>query len=154
MSETEARQAAPPVTFGGVSPILRVASVAASVDYYVRALGFKVDWSEPGVVAVSRGGCCIFLCEGDQGNPGGWVWIGVDDADALNDEYRASGARVRHPPTNYPWALEMQVEDLDGNVLRLGSDPREDEPTGEWLDMRGHRWAPTPEGAWARVDPS
>jgi hypothetical protein len=46
-----------------------------------------------------------------------------------------SGAKIRHPPTNYSWALEMQVEDLDGNVLRLGSAPRTGEPDGEWLDM-------------------
>ena len=41
---------------------------------------------------------------------------------------------------NYSWALEMQVEDRDGNVLRIGSDPREDEPFGEWLDMHGCSW--------------
>jgi hypothetical protein len=27
-------------------------------------------------------------------------------------------------PTNYSWAVEMQIEDPDGNVLRLGSEPR------------------------------
>src|SRR5215213_11197332 len=153
MSATEARQAAPAVVFGGVSPILRVANLAASVDYYVRVLGFTVDWEDPGVIAsVSRGGCGIFLCEGDQGNPGSWVWIGVADAEALFEEYRASGAKVRHPPTSYPWAMEMQVEDPDGNVLRLGSDSKADEPVGEWLDMHGRRWATTPAGGWARAD--
>jgi hypothetical protein len=25
-------------------------------------------------------------------------------------------------PTKYPWALEMQLEDPDGNVLRIGSE--------------------------------
>jgi hypothetical protein len=34
----------------------------------------------------------------------------------------------------------MQVEDLDGNILRLGSEPHEGEPFGEWLDMHGFRW--------------
>jgi hypothetical protein len=34
----------------------------------------------------------------------------------------------------------MQVEDLDGNVLRFGSEPRPGEPDGEWLDMHGRRW--------------
>jgi hypothetical protein len=63
--------------------------------------------------------------------------VGVDDADALLHEYRATGAKIRHAPTNYPWAYEMQVEDLDGNVLRLGSEPKTSEPAGEWLDMRG-----------------
>ena len=28
------------------------------------------------------------------------------------------------PPTTFPWALEMQIEDPDGNVLRIGSDPK------------------------------
>jgi ketosteroid isomerase-like protein len=41
---------------------------------------------------------------------------------------------------NYAWAYEMQVEDLDGSVLRLGSEPKENEPIGEWLDMHGCRW--------------
>jgi hypothetical protein len=34
----------------------------------------------------------------------------------------------------------MQIEDFDGNVLRIGSDPRPGEPGGEWLDMYGRRW--------------
>ena len=66
-----------------VTPILRVRSLAASVDYYVQKLGFKIDWQAPIFASVSRGRCHIFLSEGDQGNPGGWVWIGVEDADAL-----------------------------------------------------------------------
>jgi hypothetical protein len=45
-------------------------------------------------------------------------------------------------------AYEMQVEDLDGNVLRLGSDSKENEHAGEWLDMQGKRWVPIPEGGW------
>jgi catechol 2,3-dioxygenase-like lactoylglutathione lyase family enzyme len=139
------------VTFEGVNPILRVKNVSASVDYYVHKLGFKIDWQTPGFVSVSRGGCHIFLSEGDQGNPGSWVWIGVEDAEALFDEYRAKEVQVRHPPTNYAWAYEMQVEDLDGNVLRLGSDSKSDQPIGEWLDMRGERWALSSAGEWTRV---
>jgi hypothetical protein len=34
----------------------------------------------------------------------------------------------------------MQVEDLDGNVLCLGAEPRAGEPDGEWLDMHRRRW--------------
>ena len=34
------------------------------------------------------------------------------------------GAPIRLPPTNFSWALEIQVEDPDGNVLRFGSEPR------------------------------
>ena len=98
------------VGFEGVTPILRVRSLAASVDYYVQKLGFKIDWQAPFFASVSRGRCHIFLSEGDQGNPGGWVWIGVEDAGALFEEYRVNGAKIRHPPTNYDWAYGMQVK--------------------------------------------
>jgi len=136
-----AQSASSAVTLEGVIPVLRVRDVRASRDYFVQALGFKVDFEyENYVVSVSRGRCGLFLCEGDQGNPGSWVWIGATDVDALYEEYKESGAKIRHPPTNYAWALEMQVEDLDGNVLRLGSEPRNGEPDGEWLDMYGRRW--------------
>ena len=128
------------LAFGGVTPVLRVRDVAASRDYYVQCLGFQVNFEAPDFVSVSRGKCCLFLCEGDQGNPGSWVWIDGKDVDAVYEELKTSGAKIRHPPTNYSWALEMQVEDLDGNILRLGSDPREGEPDGEWLDMYGRRW--------------
>ena len=129
-----------PLPFGGVTPVLRVSDVVASRDYYVQALGFKVNFETEDFISVSRGLCCLFLCQGDQGHAGSWVWIDGKDIDAVHAEYMASGAKIRHPPTNYSWALEMQVEDLDGNVLRLGSDSRPGEPEGEWLDMYGRRW--------------
>jgi len=137
MSGTEAPKAAA-ITFEGVTPILRVQSLPASIDYSVNVLGFKVDFHEPGIFAsVSRGRCGIFLVEGDQGNPGTWVWIGVGDTEVLFEDYSLTGAKVRHPPTSYPWAYEMQIEDPDGHILRFGSEPRPGEPFGEWLDMRG-----------------
>ena len=33
------------------------------------------------------------------------------------------GAKIRVPPRNYPWALEMHVEDPDGHTIRFGSEP-------------------------------
>src|ERR1700730_4193394 len=130
------------VKFGSVNPIFPVSELAASVDYFVKVLGFKVDWHAPAVIAcVSRGRCALFLVQGDQGNPPTWVWIGVDDADRLFQEYKSRGARIRHPPTNYYWANELQVEDLDGNVMRLGSDSKADQPFGPWLDMHGRSWS-------------
>ena len=152
MSGTEASKAAATV-FEGVTPILRVRSLPASLDYYVSVLGFKVDWHAPGIMAsVSRGRCGIMLCEGDQGNFGTWVWIGVGDIEPLFEEYRSMGAKIRHAPTNYEWAYEMQIEDTDGNVLRIGSEPKADQPFGEWLDMRGDTWVKSPANGWTRVE--
>jgi predicted enzyme related to lactoylglutathione lyase len=94
--------------FEGATPILRVQNLAASIDHYVNVLGFKVDWNYHGNIgSVSRDRCGIFLSEGDQGNPGTWVWIGVEDVETLVEEYRAKGAKVRQPPTNFEWAYEM-----------------------------------------------
>lgn len=137
--------------FEGVSPIFAVADLEASLTYYVDVLGFKVNWKAPGFAQVSRGRCGIMLAEGEQGHPGTWVWIGVGDADVLYAEYQAKGAKIRHPPSNYEWAYELQVYDLDGNVLRLGSDTKADQPLGTWLDMNGVEWKRS-DGKWVRVD--
>jgi predicted enzyme related to lactoylglutathione lyase len=128
--------------FEGMQPILPVKDLKKSVDYYVDALGFKLDFLES-IASVSRGRCALFLVQGDQGNPGTWVWIGVHDVDAIHREYLASGGRIRQPPTNFPWAYEMQVEDFDGNVLRVGSEPKPDWPFGPWRDMREDLWTLT-----------
>jgi len=152
MSETSAPKAR--VTgLECVVPIFRVRNLPASIDYYVKILGFKLDWHEPGIMAsVSRNRCSLMLCEGDQGNPGTWVWIGAEDVESLFAEYKLTGAKVRHPPTNYAWAYEMQIEDPNGHVLRFGSEPKTDQPFGEWLDARGDRWMRSPAGRWTKVE--
>ena len=66
----------------GVTPILRVADMAASLDHYVRGLGFTQLWASPYFASVVRGKCHLFLSYGDQGHLGSWVWIGVEDAQA------------------------------------------------------------------------
>ena len=145
------------IEFGGVTPVLCVRDLKASLDYYTRALGFKINWGYPDgaeifFASVSRGKCCLLLSEGDQGHPGSWVWIDGKDVEALFEEFKASGAQIRNPPTNYSWALEMQIEDPDGNVLRFGSDPRKDEPDGPWLDMHGDRWIRLPDGSHQKLN--
>jgi uncharacterized glyoxalase superfamily protein PhnB len=124
----------PAVPFENSVPILRVRSLRASLDYYVKVLGFQVDWGHESVMAsVGRDRAHIMLCEGDQGNPGTWVWVGVEDAEALFHEYSASGATIALPPTNYPWALEIHVTDPDGHVLRFGSEPKDDRSFDDWV---------------------
>lgn len=114
--------------FERAEPILNVRDMSASVRYYVDVLGFRnADWGSDDFTAVTRDGASIYLCRGGQGQPGTWVWVGVEDAAALHEEYRASGARIREAPINRPWALEFQVEDPDAHVLRFGSEPLEEQ---------------------------
>ena len=58
----------------------------------------------------------------------------MEDVDQLYEEYKASGAIIRVPPRNYPWAFEMHVEDPDGHVLRFGSEPKSDRPFDEFVE--------------------
>ncbi len=114
------------VHFEHAEPILRVEDMKAAVRYYVEALGFiEADWGDQDFTFVNRDGAGIYLCRGGQGHVGAWVWVGVADARRLHAELLAKGAKIRQGPTNYPWALEIQVEDVDGNVLRMGSEPEE-----------------------------
>ncbi|MBD04684.1 MAG: bleomycin resistance family protein [Gemmatimonadetes bacterium] len=112
-------------------PILCVKDMKASLDYYKNALGFEWQGWGDTFTSVGRDGIGMYLCEGSQGNPGTWVWVGSHDVTRLYEEYKQSGAKIILPPTNYPHALEMHVEDLDGHVLRFGSGPLEDQPYEE-----------------------
>lgn len=119
------------VRFECSSPILRVENMPAAVDFYVNKLGFKnAPWGTDEFTSVNRDRAGIYLCKGAQGRGAAWAWVGVEDARKLHEEYLARGVPVKMAPTKYPWALEMHVEDPDGNVLRFGSEPLEGEGIG------------------------
>jgi catechol 2,3-dioxygenase-like lactoylglutathione lyase family enzyme len=127
--------------FGSPVPVFRVKDVSASIAYYVGSLGFNLQWrANDGCACVARGECSIFLTDDNQSQARMWIWIGVPDVRALHSQYVTSGAKIRNPPNNFLWALEMQIEDLDGNVLRIGSDPEEDKPLGVFRDADGVGW--------------
>src|SRR5579859_7285901 len=76
------------VSFANVKPILSVASVPASLDYYRDVLRFSLNfaWADATQVAggapptfaeVPRGGCELMLAQQSQGAPGTWVHVGV-----------------------------------------------------------------------------
>jgi hypothetical protein len=44
----------------------------------------------------------------------------------------------------------MQIEDLDGNVLRIGAERKDGVPEGEWPDVRGEPWVKSGAGEWTR----
>ena len=120
MSESETVR----TRFEHATPILRVTNLSESVRYYVEVLGFaNAEWANDDFTCVTRDGASIYLSEGSQGQTGTWVWIGVEDVAALHDEYCRNGAAIMEPPKSVPWALEMKLKDVDGHVLRFGSEP-------------------------------
>ena len=140
-------------SFGKPVPVFRVKDVQASIAYYRDILGFKVlfqvnDW----FASVAREDCNIFLTSDNQSQPRMWVWIRTQDVRTLHEQYVRLGAKIRNPPNNFEWALEMQVEDLDGNVLRVGSDPEKHKPLGVWMDADGVRWRHLGNQKYERVE--
>ena len=116
-----------PVITECIIPILRVENLTASLRFYTGMLGFQIDWGgQDGseMASVSRDGKALMLSEGDQGNPGTWVWVGVSDIEPLFGELRSKDVTFLESPTNYPWAYEMKIQDPDGHVLRFGSEPK------------------------------
>ena len=111
--------------FESAVPILNVRSVPASIAYYVDQLGFEMEWdwgNPPSFACVFRDNVRIFLCQGAQGSPGTWIAINVQDVDTLFQICRERGVTIRQEPANFPWGMrEMNVEDLDGHRLRMGS---------------------------------
>lgn len=109
-------------------PVLPAKDLTASKAFYVKTLGFQVDWGASHtdtVCQVSRDGQRIMLTEdGDVGSPG-CVWIGLE-TDRLFDEFISNGVTVIRGPENKPWAYEMRIRDIDGNILWLGTAPREE----------------------------
>jgi uncharacterized glyoxalase superfamily protein PhnB len=115
--------------FEAMVPVLQVASLAASVDYYVDKLGFRKmwDWGDPATFAsVRRDELQIFLAQEErQGRSS--LSIFVQDVDALYDDYRSRGAAIRLPPTDLPWGTRsMDVDDPDGHSLRFSGDGGEE----------------------------
>ena len=107
-------------------PILNVADLETSLEFYQRVLGFTLDWQAnvdaDKVAGVSRDGCAIYLCEGAQGSRGSWLWMGVESSDFFAQVIEA-GAKVAQQATSYPWAYELRIRDPDGNVIRIGTEP-------------------------------
>ena len=112
------------VYFEVSQPILRVKNMKAALEFYVGILGFaSAAWGTDDFTSVNRDRAGIYLCQGGQGRGGAWAWIGIEDVRKFEAELAGKPVKVVLAPTNFPWALEMQVEDPDGNVLRFGSEP-------------------------------
>ena len=125
----------PPVAFTGCRPVLPVADMAASLDYYCRVLGFREDWrwssetasfggnGAPSLVYVFRGDFELFLAARPAPIHPVEIVVGVstvEEVDRLNAEYAASGATIEEPATARPWGTyEMRVRDPDGHQLRM-----------------------------------
>lgn len=103
-------------------PVLHVADVQASIDFYVSQLGFTEAWrhAEAGVLLVAqveRNGCAlIFSCQWPEKRGKGLMFISLDPPvlDAIRAELEARGVNVKDGQWGYRL---MVIDDPDGNQL-------------------------------------
>jgi catechol 2,3-dioxygenase-like lactoylglutathione lyase family enzyme len=114
----------------GTQPILSVSDMKQSLHFYCDILGFNAaEWGSENFTSVNKDGGGIYLCKGAQGQPGTWVWVGFDgDINMFYSYLLSHNVTVLHPPVNYSWAQELQVQDPDGHILRFGKEPDAAQP--------------------------
>ena len=116
--------------FPGAVPEIPVGNIDRSCEYYVRCLGFTLDWGAGpgGIAGISRGQSRIFLTDpafremyGNQGPVLIWLNLGNrQEVDELHSEWSQRHARIVSAPDAKPWKLyEFTAADPDGNLLRV-----------------------------------
>jgi catechol 2,3-dioxygenase-like lactoylglutathione lyase family enzyme len=110
-----------------------VTDVAASVQFYVDALGFSVvQQFGPAMAIIQRDDLTLWLAgpgasasrpmpDGTVPEPGGWnrFVMSVDDIAATVDALRARGVGFRNEVVTGPGGQQILVEDPDGNVVEV-----------------------------------
>lgn len=133
------------MTIKGVTPILNVSDVEASVAWFEK-MGWRKGflWRDNPGDPVTFGSVCtddaeIFLCldaqgsrgtimpahPGDDRTDGVWMswWIdGAATVDALHAQALKHGFIVTYPPTDEPWGVrEFHLRHPDGHMFRVGA---------------------------------
>ncbi len=107
------------------TPILAVRDISTSVNFYTTQLGFRKtwEWGNPAAfVSIERDDALIFLAEREQGQPGTWIYLAVNDVDAIHKELVQRRVHILEPPADRDWGMrEMLIEDPDGHHLRIGA---------------------------------
>lgn len=110
-----------------------VSDVQASIDFYTKRLGFKLEQQfGPAMAIVCRDGLTLWLAgpqssaakpmpDGSRPVPGGWnrMVLTVDDLPKLVAELKAGGARFRNEILKGPGGSQILCEDPSGNVIEL-----------------------------------
>ncbi|HEY1258507.1 MAG TPA: VOC family protein [Stellaceae bacterium] len=103
---------------------LPVTDCAKSREWYVQALGLKVEFEMPDRQAVAlqdSDGFAIFLQQvADPVTPNGTaLWFQVADVDASFAEMSVRGITLSHGPRKSFWGYGIELADPDGYLVRL-----------------------------------
>ena len=109
-----------------VVPALRITDYERSKAFYVKGLGFTVDWEHrfephfPVFMSIVRDGMQLYLSEHTGVcQVGGLVHLLIPDVDAWYLEFQNRNVIVTEAPNNDLGFRNMTVTDPDGNQLRF-----------------------------------
>ena len=120
-------------------PILRIFDVVKAKDFYVRFLGFSVDWEHtfddrtPVYLQVSKDGLVLHLTE-HHGDccPGSTVFVWMKGIQDFHANITSRGYGYMRPTIERTFynSLCVEVTDPFGNRIRFNEDlPSQEEPT-------------------------
>lgn len=127
------------------APVLFASRLQATIDYWVDHVGFKAVgiWGDPPDFAiVARDNVRVMLSQAPAGHAIAPHWrikdklwnayFWVDDARALFDELKASGAHIDYDLCEQPYGvLEFGIQDLDDQDIGFGQDLKPVEQGGD-----------------------
>jgi uncharacterized glyoxalase superfamily protein PhnB len=103
-----------------VIPVLGYPDVTEAVEWLCETFGFTERWragSHRAQLAVGDAG--VVVAEQSDSLPGSSnhsVMVRVEDVNSHHEHARERGARILHPPTDYPYGeRQYTVEDLGGH---------------------------------------
>ena len=117
-------------SFHSAAPVIATEDVSASVDYFVRILGFARDftWGDPPVYAGVKAGQVEVYFTHDPAmsrairerglTPDVFLWVtGIDEIYA---QHQAQGAQIIEPLSQRPWgARQYVVREPNGYHLKI-----------------------------------
>src|SRR5436190_9809297 len=105
----------------GHEPCFEVADVERAVNHY-QLLDFTISYHDEDYAFAHRDNLTIHLAHSEQPTTGpGALYIHVNDADRLAEDWRAAGMNLIGPNDYDYGKREGSHRDPDGNLLRFGS---------------------------------
>ena len=126
-----------PVQFTQQYPVLPVADVFKTQEYYRDVLQFTINWSDRDVFgSVSNGAISLFFAKSTDFKPGHTLVWNTANADQVYEEYKAAGAQIVEDIETRSWGMrEFVVQDINGHRIRIG---HVDETIADYSQFKHH----------------
>jgi len=113
-------------TLSAIAPILQIADLDRSIDFWKRVMAFDLGWiggGEPANIASFCRGPFYLMVRVEKRPQPCDIYIEVEGIDDYFRRVSEAGARVIHPLADRAYGMrDGRVEDPDGNQISLGEE--------------------------------